>query len=369
MKPAGFGNVLGLDTTLFSMFLLLGIASACLLRTRYYPVHRLFPLIPFVAVVIIAIARSDSGEYQAAKTQDFLFLTCVIVIMMPSLFAGRKSWYGLSVVWIVASLTASVSTFLVEPSEQLYGRSGIGLNTLGPANVIALGSLATITLWMKGTLTWMLALPLAAVQLLSLLSIGSRGPVIGVAAGLLFWLLLSFQISKRRIAYLGMLSMMLFLVAQYLPSYSRARLVDLRDGVRTVLLQEGISRFLNDPLLGVGWGNFASSGLGSWPHNLFIEIAAELGLLGLATFAVLLLTLARRIIRFRKVAEVNTAIPIAICAFVSQQVSSDLTNRIFWMAVIPVLLLEEHRFWSNDAEATTRRLSERPVTGAISSDF
>lgn len=369
MKPAGFGNVLGLDTTMFSMFLLLGIASACLLRTRYYPVHRLFPLIPFVAVVMIAIARSDSGEYQAAKTQDFLFLTGVIVIMMPSLFSGRKSWHGLSVVWIVASLTASVSTFLVEPSEQLYGRGGIGSSTLGPANVIALGLLATITFWTKRTLAWKLALPLAAVQLLSLLSIGSRGPVIGAAAGLLFWLLLSFRVSKRSIAYLGMLAVVLVWVVQNLPTASRTRLVVLRDGSRTALLQEGISLFLNNLLLGVGWGDYASSNLASYPHSLFIEIAAELGLLGLATFAVLLLALSRRIIRFRKVAEVNTAIPIALCAFVSQQFSFDLTNRLFWMAVIPVLLLEEHRFSKADTGKNTRTPSQCPVPGAIVKDL
>jgi len=351
------------------MYLLLGVASACLLRTRDYPVHQLFPLIPFVAVVMIAIARSDPGEYQVQKTRDFLFLTGTIVIVMPSLFTGRKSWHGLSVVWIVASLTASVAIFFVGASEELYGRAGIRISTLGPASLIALGLISTITFLAEGTLAVRLAIPLVAVQLLSLLSIGSRGPVIGAAAGLLSWLLLNFRVSMRRLLYVGMLTIVLVLVLQNLPSISRSRLANFRDAGRPALWQDGISQFLNNPLLGVGWGNYASFGRSVYPHNLFIEVAAELGLLGLATFTVLLFTLSRRIIYFRTISEANSVIPIAICAIVIQQFSFDLTNRIFWIAVISVLLLEERRFSRDDTGKNTRTPSQSPVLGAIVKDL
>jgi O-antigen ligase len=96
--------------------------------------------------------------------------------------------------------------------------------------------------------------------------------------------------------------------------------------------------FLKHPILGIGWGDFANVNSGNYPHNALLEVASELGLVGIVTFAAMLLVGALRTWRRRSTREVRVLAAVAAVALVGQQFSSDLTNRSFWIAFVPTLL-------------------------------
>jgi O-antigen ligase len=60
---------------------------------------------------------------------------------------------------------------------------------------------------------------------------------------------------------------------------------------RIRLWEAAYSDFNSNPLLGVGFGGFTGSG---YPHNIFLEVAAELGAVGLVSFTLLILAAFKR---------------------------------------------------------------------------
>lgn len=96
-------------------------------------------------------------------------------------------------------------------------------------------------------------------------------------------------------------------IAEFLPGQDEALRPDSSFEQRRLLTRVAWEMFLDHPLLGVGAGNYTLhfdeyaqevgsvsreyEGLGDlhYPHNLYLEIAAETGLLGLSAFAVVVL--------------------------------------------------------------------------------
>jgi O-antigen ligase len=147
------------------------------------------------------------------------------------------------------------------------------------------------------------ALPVTAV---ALLAAGSRGPVLGAVAGIA--VLLSLTATDRRsrqrlllVAAAGLVS--LSLVSAIVPDAAFSRALSILtlggDGMssngRVYLWELAVAAFESYPVAGIGTGSFASVPIGeSYPHNLFLEAAAEFGLVGLALVVVFVLsTLAR----------------------------------------------------------------------------
>jgi O-antigen ligase len=59
----------------------------------------------------------------------------------------------------------------------------------------------------------------------------------------------------------------------------------LRASDRDGLVEQGLNDFHKSPFVGIGYGCFDFFGtIGGYPHNLFVEILAELGILGLLLF-------------------------------------------------------------------------------------
>src|SRR5690606_5202301 len=68
--------------------------------------------------------------------------------------------------------------------------------------------------------------------------------------------------------------------------------------IRADLLSRGIGAFLDAPLFGHGlWGFGRASGLGTYAHNTFVEVAVDFGLLGSALYWIGYLYLLRRGLR------------------------------------------------------------------------
>lgn len=87
-----------------------------------------------------------------------------------------------------------------------------------------------------------------------------------------------------------------FFIFKYIPSYSWARLMTIGSqisagdlGSRFNIWRGGVEAFLHDPIFGTGIGTFSTSvekflGTPISPHNLFLSIMVDLGIVGLFIF-------------------------------------------------------------------------------------
>ena len=134
----------------------------------------------------------------------------------------------------------------------------------------------------------MLIYPALAVPLMALIGSGSRGAAIALGAAILMSLILY----RRFVADLACLTVLGFAVIpfiripeasfEYLGTLTNSRSVDSLLSFRAELLGYGWQLLRQHPLLGVGIQGFRyhslNAGLYNWPHNIFLEIACELGI-------------------------------------------------------------------------------------------
>ena len=90
----------------------------------------------------------------------------------------------------------------------------------------------------------------------------------------------------------GLVFALVFIVIQSLSQYQiQARLaeptvIDMSAALRLYFWYLASGLFMGSPLIGIGTGSFASmaQGVASYPHNIFLEIGSELGIIGLILF-------------------------------------------------------------------------------------
>lgn len=139
---------------------------------------------------------------------------------------------------------------------------------------------------------------------------GSRGVMISLAlAGSVYLFIVSKTPLKTKLSVVFILLVLFGISYRAVPenlndfyeySVSRAALQDTTSSVymRTVLWQEAISNFIENPFCGIGMGNFDSISL--FPHNVILEVAAEFGIIGLFVFVLLCYTTVQKATEFLK---------------------------------------------------------------------
>jgi len=166
--------------------------------------------------------------------------------------------------------------------------------------------------------------------LYGVLLVGSRGPLISAIVGLIFavLILLKTKIKGRNTTIIVMFSLILILVGiscfdiinsslfsnkitpetnqiitevkKTIPNIERFSLNNAKNvsvNNRLKLYSDAWQLFKNKPLFGIGTGGF-QTGEYNYPHNIFLEIAAENGLLGLIIFFGFLFTICQRGYKF-----------------------------------------------------------------------
>lgn len=97
-------------------------------------------------------------------------------------------------------------------------------------------------------------------------------------------------------------------------------------GGRSLHFLEGINYFLKNHLTGIGIGYHNYGNNARWPHNLFIEILAEVGILGLL---IVLLALTFSIVRNRINKKINTRwLLLIVPFFIRSMISGSLTTNV-----------------------------------------
>ena len=141
-----------------------------------------------------------------------------------------------------------------------------------------------------------IAFLLFAAGLIIILYAGARQMIISVFLVLVLWVVITY---KQKSLFI-VAAMVLLVPVVYLASTSLSTLFEstveegyVEGGGRGLWLMAGVQQFLDNPVLGVGFGRYNLLGnYDTYPHNLFIEILCELGLVGfvvlLAVFLVML---------------------------------------------------------------------------------
>ncbi len=306
------------------------------------------PFLPADLTVLLAVANVASlaiavllGERLRIDPRGFaLWVLLTLIVAMGTLYAPDRAvavaslaqWVALVAVPLLAVLRITLNPRRVDqfastlfvfgcvmvilgllaytPADRV---TALGTSTLGVSRAALLVPILTIA-WARGRLRW-LGMVLSPFAIFIALSTGSRAPVIALGVLALVWGMTMLRRSPARaLAFAGLMIVATFgaLFFLELPQAAMARFdallsaaaradadawVDTSIGTRLQLFDVAWSRFLQSPV--IGWGTDAfevhnGTFLFSYPHSLLLEIAADLGTIGLTVVAAIIVVAVRR---------------------------------------------------------------------------
>lgn len=307
---------------------------------RWMPKFHPIIVVPlfFAALALTALSIAPETEYGEDKLQKWLTIT-LLSAMAASLLRDRRSVQTFAVVWITAASGLAVVTLLGFDGSRA---DAFGANPIWLARALASGILIAIWLWWKKFASAWMLFGVIALLAAGLVASGSRGPVLGVIAGVVILALFAGNGRVWRIALILAGGAGAIWAVQVLPFFSGSRFETLLSGgpaddaVRTYYW--GISRQIIAKYPdGVGFGNwnaFAGNPRHLWPHNLFLEIFAEMGtLIGIITVALIVVVVVRLLLRATKDPVALLVFALLCAELVSVNLSGDLNARTFWFLI------------------------------------
>lgn len=274
------------------------VANAALLRTRFRPDYLLLLFWAVYTVrltwdfVIAGIEGADTALVFFVAT---VVLPCVAVIVVARDFDERTAAWTLFVIGAAVSVLSvamqllgyGVSTALIEDTGRL---------SFEAVNPITLGH-AGVTTMLAALAAWRTAGPTPRVVLLigcgfaiaCCVLAASRGPLLALGVALFVY-----AIVRRK---WGWMLVAVALAAYFLPSLIADNSVELlarfsnldqdESSLERLLIQaNAIQAFVENPVLGSAYTETLTN---NYPHNLLIESAMALGVVGLISFATLCL--------------------------------------------------------------------------------
>jgi len=357
------------------LYRLFGKPSAQRIPSGFAKVAALFLLL--AACLLGGLLITQSEGYGLEKTTRFIVLTGWAFYGAAFLITGVSSLRRFSWAIVTISTAMAIDAVLAYSGRwHLAFVTALGSNYIALARSTGLGFLTTVAFLLptgKRFLGRLLLSGVAALQLWALLSSGARGPVLA----LILSILLFFALSVRGFARLrierfalrfGVLVLFVFVafavIGQELFSTLIFRSqVALTEGgtsvmTRLSLYQSAIELWANSPIWGNGTGRFGiaieGQDIRSYPHNIVLELGAEVGFIGVLVFAMMIgATFVKPLVTLgaqRGLAKTATRYLLVACCFAlaNAMVSGDINdNRMLftWIA----LLASVHRFQKGKA--------------------
>lgn len=377
LMSGAFKESIGFPVDLAAVLLLLTTLS---ILKRFYnnPKINTINVLPiilfamFVGLVINSFFYSPNLILTQDKTVRLILLTTPAFVYPFFLFKSKESLTRfLITLAFVATLMSIFSLPMIFQRGDLIGFVGFNEGNyqgLGRTNGIGL-----VILLFLGILNDRLRnhrfvfLISTAVVLVALLGAGSRMPIVAVLVALFFVIFSSIKFKNGVLSYpkyynkiFVIFSVLLIpLFGAYNQGFFNSIIYRFE-----VLLEEGggasvigrTERFMiaidiwkNNLMFGSGFGSFSeyyvSDVFLDYPHNLFLELMSELGIVGLITFSALFLL---AVIRFLKVGKLkgirgsNLYITVAITflvIFLNAMVSGDINGNRIMMTFISIMCL------------------------------
>jgi O-antigen ligase len=369
-------------------------------RLRYGQIRDLFsqqlgPILAylvFAALVTASYFYTSAPNYGGSKLLRFLLIG-TLFLMAPSFILFTEDnflrfarlFMGFSAVTAI-QLVTNLETRTADAENDIT-RIGAGW-LMGMAILILLFyPLTRNRKWQRALVIFLLPLFLAG-----LMASAARGPMVAVGIAVLIGVAKLLKEGTLRVA--TALILLFILVTGIGGAYLVLRQTDLgkytaKAGELEVLFTQGsssgsagkrvdfyratLAALPNQPLIGTGIGSWSTFYFGNdqrnYPHNLFLEIAFEQGLVGLAAFLTLLTLVGvatYRMIRASRSHFLVLGLLILYCAIISM-FSGDLDdNRLLWMwigvtlAVCRLVQLRVQTFRSMQRAAARRAPAAAP---------
>ena len=316
-------------------------------RVRGVPFGYALTIAVVAISLVVSLNWSTGGSYGHNKVTTFLTVT-MLAIGAPFFFF--ESWDDLRrfFTWTVVLAFPVGVLALTHPAHDT-GRLA-GDNTIGASHLLCTAALILL-LGALGGSGWRVPATAGAASLIAIAAaVGSRGPILSLAIALLVTVTAWLLRAPRKVAPVLAVAAVGLAVVPFvsLPATSSERLSSAaRDPVaafrhddRYGLAQEAIKLIDEHPIRGNGAGAFSTiDPLTKWPHNVFLELWAELGLVAVMTVAaaiaialVGLFRIAWRLPEHRP-EQVLAYVLLAVFSFnvLTVQVTGDINqNRTFW---------------------------------------
>lgn len=357
-NDAPYVQSLGVDATAAAACGVLLAMAVSLIRRKGRPLSFPVATAAFVALMALAAVMAFAGPDRAAamtKLAKFETFSALAFFAPLVIIRDRRSFIRLLVG--VAALGCITSLVAVETGHDshplvLPGSSSeieVGLLAgLGLAAVV--GCLWSLTPW-PARLLWLVP---AALMLNTTVAAGSRGALLGVGVAIV--VSLGIQLARRTPAraaaagLVGSLAALAVIAWQASPPAARDKFT------RSLTASEGGLSFLNagggerreiwdaaagifmDHPLGIGLAGFPARSGFEWPHNIFLELGAELGVMGIGLFVALLAGVGIAIYRRARTPDgvlvASGAAALVAVPLVLSLSSFDLNgNRVLWFAL------------------------------------
>ena len=319
---------------------------------------------------LVVVGSFYSWHHQALeKTLKYIVANLVSFLVVLSLSAQhRRRLYSLLII-VSLVLALGVLVNLVQGGQgALRGRYGaFGIETIAAGRMVGVGFLIGLYGERYRRYRWFLLMFLGMGVLLA----GSRGPVIALLGAVLLQPVLAgggFSIYKlpRHTLWMGgallIAVLALFLVvmltrpAVLADSWGPLRLVqettlsDRNIVSRLRFWETALQDVQMSPLVGLGTAGYGGSlpwrdaDVWSYPHNIFLEIASEWGLLGLTVFGLMLYCGVRNIVHSGRLAreagievgrnETQILAALFIFVLINAGLSSEIyNNRMLWLVL------------------------------------
>ena len=324
-----------------------------------------------LGISYIYTASPDYGFRKILRFNTFavtMFISPLLIIKSPADSKRLLSYFYFLLVIIIGIMLLQFVYFLKWGDFAIvlayWNRISIpGANPIQVSRYLAIGAAMMIALLIRNKPSQSLHyFAILFVILLSIILSGSRGPLVSIIIGSIVYAILYERKHSSRIYGYGILAIgTIITLLLLLPESLTQRFFDISQG-SVIMTQQGVRRIstiatrfefwsmslqawfssITSFFIGLGAGSFSS--LFIWrdwrwyPHNLFFEIIAELGLIGLV-IGVLFIIKSYQIINKgiqRGSFTDHSALWVAgtVVMFIAAQFSGDINdNRILWMFI------------------------------------
>jgi O-antigen ligase len=318
--------------------LVLPVSIGWLLHTLFIAKDRRFlgktnldtPLVVFAWLAMISFAWSVARFGTIAMTLQMIY-AFLLFYMSVDLIRTRRFFYVVLMVWILSGVVTgaeSVYQSYITPSERVIGGSVTIIRETGlQTNAIELGEFVNYPLMLavglylisKRAFRKILIILAILAMIMAHVTSVARGPVLGLAAGLALFALLSHDFRRfitRELLIALLVGASVTLLFSYLAGFDLFGYVDqliqkFETAIENPTSDPGVlfrlyvwgalfEIILTHPLLGVGFGGVAEAlgeatapfGLEA-PHNLYLMVLGELGIIGLGVLLWIMIRLCR----------------------------------------------------------------------------
>jgi O-antigen ligase len=334
---------------------------------RTPPAGFLVPLVVIGVAILLGLLWSGEPDYGREKAIKYFTVTLVAALAPFALLTTERDLRRFLYAIVAGALVVAALTPVTEPTVaegiateyDVRGRYSFG-GQIFPARFLCTGALILFLLPGITSSRWRLAAPVAALGVaLVAIGYGARGPIAAFVATLIAVAMISAMRSARSLAALlaavvvGAAVLPFVTVpdsaSERLRGAARDPVATLRGDTRWILYDQAIELIQRHPAVGSGTGTFgAYASIVSpprqrllYPHNIFLELWAELGIVPVIAFMVAVgggtWMLMRRLAATDDRQErqlLTMAFGLLVFNFLVSQVSGDLNdNRTLLLAV------------------------------------